>query len=364
MKRIKTLLKGIGILLGLFLLYVIIVLVHGTITDYQPEEKLELKADITASEGVIQDSVLSFLIWNVGYGGLGAESDFFYDTGGMLFSGGKSVRPDRDVVEKNVKGAEQFLQQTKADFFLLQEVDRQSKRSYFIDQTDRLEATKPGFASWFALNYNSPRVPLPVFEPWHVYGKTHSGLLTLSKWQATASSRYQLPGDYAWPTRIFQLDRCAAQHRYPLGNGKELVVLNIHNSAYDKGGELKKQQMAFLKEMLLDEYEQGNYVVVGGDWNQCPPYFRADTFMPGQSEGYEPISIPSDFLPENWMWVYDPTVPTNRKVSDPFKAGKTFVTLIDFFLISPNVRVKTVKGLDYQFQFSDHQPVWMEVELL
>ena len=67
--------------------------------------------------------------------------------------------------------------------------------------------------------------------------------------------------------------------------------------------------------------------------------------------------------PADWQWVYDPTVPTNRKVRTPYVAGKSFITLIDFFLISPNVRARTVKGLDQQFRFSDHQPVWMEVEL-
>jgi endonuclease/exonuclease/phosphatase family metal-dependent hydrolase len=32
-------------------------------------------------------------------------------------------------------------------------------------------------------------------------------------------------------------------------------------------------------------------------------------------------------------------------------------------LISPNLTAKQVKTIDQQFRFSDHQPVWMEVEL-
>jgi endonuclease/exonuclease/phosphatase family metal-dependent hydrolase len=140
-------------------------------------------------------------------------------------------------------------------------------------------------------------------------------------------------------------------------------VINIHNSAYDDGS-LKAQQMVFLQELFLREYAKGNYVIAGGDWNQCPPFFAYDRFMPGQGQGYEQQNVNPDLLPADWQWVYDPTVPTNRKVSDPFVKGQTFVTLIDFFLVSPNIRVTKARGIDLGFQFSDHQPVWMEVELL
>jgi len=71
------------------------------------------------------------------------------------------------------------------------------------------------------------------------------------------------------------LDRCFLVNRYPLKNGKELLIVNTHNSAYDNGT-LKKQEMAFLKQWLLDENNKGNYIVVGGDWNQCPPRFKPD----------------------------------------------------------------------------------------
>ncbi len=108
---------------------------------------------------------------------------------------------------------------------------------------------------------------------------------------------------------------------------------------------------------------QADYVVLGGDWNQCPPYFRFDTFMPGNTQGYQQGNVPDDMFPEDWRFAFDPTIPTNRKCRDPYEAGKTFVTLIDFFLVSPNVQIRSVKCLDQKFRNSDHQPVWMEVAL-
>jgi endonuclease/exonuclease/phosphatase family metal-dependent hydrolase len=361
----KRALRFIGLLALIFLLYVVVVLVHGTVTDYQPEDVIELEVTHPSSTPTtIQDSTLRFVIWNLGYGALGAESNFFFDKSGMFRSKGRMVRPAETLVRKNVEGIYTTLRSIPADFYLLQEVDYESKRSYFINQFTGVKELFPSYASFFATNYLSPRVPIPILEPWKAYGAVKSGLGTYSRFIPTSATRYQLPGAFSWPMRNFQLDRCVAVAHFPLANGKELVVLNVHNSAYDKTGELKKQQMDFLREYLLELYEAGHYVVVGGDWNQCPPFFQFDAFMPGQSGDYSQINIEADFLPSDWMWVYDPTVPTNRKVGDVYAKGETFVTLIDFFLISPNIRALDISTVDLDFQFSDHQPVYLEVSLL
>lgn len=360
----KKALKYLLLLLLLLVLYVAAVLVHGTLTDWKPEQVLPLQAEQNAAPAVISDSVLSFITWNLGYGGLGAESNFFYDSGNMFFSNGRMVRADKALVEKNIGGDTLFMENTPADFYLFQEVDYRSKRSYDINQFKVIEKELPGYASFFAPNYRAPRVPIPIFEPWKAYGHVESGLATYSRFQPQSAVRFQLPGEYPWPDRIFQLDRCAAVHRFGLEGGRELVVVNVHNSAYDKTGELKRQQMAFLKAFFLEEYAKGHYVIVGGDWNQCPPYFEFNRFSPGDSDGYSQINIEADFLPADWQWIYDPTLPTNRKVKDKYIPGESFITIIDFFLISPNVKVLLVKGIDQQFRFSDHQPVWMEVLLL
>lgn len=357
----KFVIKPLALLLGLFVLYIIVVLVHGTLTDYQPEDESVLEPLGGSATEVLEDSILSFTIWNLGYGGLGEESELFYDSRGSLFAGGKMIRSPRPYVEKNVEGARQFVASIKSDFFLFQEIDRSSKRSYFVDQVNTIQKELPDYASFFAPNYKVQRVPIPILEPWHVYGKTNSGLATYARFQPESSLRLSLPGAFSWPTRIFQLDRCAALHRFKHANGKELVVLNIHLSAYDADGALKMAQIDFIRKLAIEEYQKGNYVVIGGDWNLCPPFFKFDGFMPGQSQGYSQINIEPDFFPSDWRWVYDPTVPTNRKTKTSYQAGKTFITLIDFFLISPNLKVRSVKGLDQGFRFSDHQPVWMEV---
>lgn len=348
----------------LFTLYIIVILIWGTCRDYQPANSLSLPVLQPAGQPEIADSILTFTTWNLGYGGLGAESDFFYDNDHFFISAGQTIRSARPLVDKNVSGILQTVRSTKSDFFLLQEVDHASRRSYYINQVDQLSTQHADYAAVFAPNFIVPFVPIPLLEPWRAYGRTHSGLLSMSRFGPSENIRLQLPGSFSWPTRIFQLDRCVLVQRFPVAGGKELTVLNIHNSAYDADGLLKRQQMAFLRELLLEEYQHGRYVIAGGDWNECPPYFRFDGFMPGQSQGYTQSNIPDDFLPPGWTWVYDPTLPTNRKTRAPYQPGASFVTLIDFFLISPNVQVKQVKTLHQDFRFSDHQPVWMEVRLL
>lgn len=357
----KWIIRGTAGILLLFVVYLAYVLTVGTWTEYEGVDREAMPLLQESSQERLSDSVVSVAIWNLGYGGLGAESDFFYESNSWV-SGGRMIRPSRDLVDKNINGMEQFMRQTEADFFLFQEVDRASRRSYYSDILDSVRLQKAGFYAGYAVNYRVQRVPVPLLEPWRAYGRVESGLATVARYQPSSSLRLQLPGAFSWPTRIFSLDRCAAVHRFPTAKGNELVLINVHNSAYDDGS-LKQQQMAFLKELFLEEYEKGNYVIAGGDWNQCPPYFRFDGFMPGQSGSYLQENIPADFLPADWQWVYDPTQPTNRKINEPFQPGETFVTLIDFFLISPNLQVLQVKGLPQGFRYSDHQPVWMEVAL-
>lgn len=354
---------GLGVVL-LLLVYLGIILIHGSLTDWTPALRQPLVELQRAKLDTVRDSVITVVTWNMGYAGLGAESDFFYEGSGGLLALGKDVRPAAAVVEKNLAGAEQFVRQTQVDFFLLQEVDSASRRSYFTHQLDSLRAPRPDYAAHYAPNYRVNRVPVPLLEPWRAYGSVASGLLSLARYQPIDGERLQLPGAFGWPKRVFQLDRCVALQRFQTAWGRQLVVINAHLSAHDGDGALKRAEMAYLRELVLREYEAGHYVIVGADWNQVPPYFPYDTFSPGNTQGYTQQSIDAEYLPADWQWVYDPTVASNRKTRTPYDAEQSFTTIIDFFLLSPNMRARQVRLLNQQFQFSDHQPVYLEAELL
>ncbi len=356
--------KILGYFFFFFLCYVCAVLLHATYTDFVPEGISELAIENNQAQIRIQDSTLSFSSWNIGYAGLGKESDFFYNGGGFFTSGGKMVRSPKKLVEKNIAGVRASMQKIKSDFMLFQEVDFNSCRSYHSNQEAMLQSDLEKYARTSAVNFDVNRIPTPILEPWNIYGEANSGLSTFSRFLPSQAERHQLPGRFSWPNSLFLLDRCLALHRYPTDWGKDLVLVHLHNSAYDKDGSIKKVQMNYLKDLILKEYQSGNYVVVGGDWNQCPPGFAFDTFHPGTPKYSANPNIDANFLPTDWTWVYDPSVPTIRNSAVIYEAGKTFTTLIDFFLISPNVKALNIKGLDQGFDFSDHQSIRMEVRLL
>ena len=71
-------------------------LLHATYTNYTPPPTESLDTQGSANDTLSNE--LSFLIWNIGYAGLGKESDFFYD-------GGKMSIPTREMSQKNLQGA-------------------------------------------------------------------------------------------------------------------------------------------------------------------------------------------------------------------------------------------------------------------
>ncbi len=338
----------------LFGMYVVGMLLFGTLTDFKPKDRIVLSEENIQKKELL-DSTISFINWNIGYGSLGKKADFFLD-------GGEKIRSPKIDFNKYIKGIASFISSQKdKDFIFLQEVDKNSKRSFFTNEYDIFAKDLENHSAVFAENFKVKYIPVPLTST-SPLGKVQSGLATFSKYASTENIRLQYPGEYEWPKRIFHLDRCLLLKRISLKNGKDLVLINSHNSAYD-GGVLKPLEMKFLKKLLLEEYNKGNYVVVGADWNQCPPDFAYDTFAKGNAEDYFQSNISEDFLPKEWQWVYDKNTATNRKLSAPYKKGETFTTLIDFYLVSPNVEVLEVKTIDLDFAFSDHQPVSMEVSL-
>lgn len=332
----KKVLKLTLILILIPLIWVGGNLVYGTLTDFKPpkEEVLQIEA-VNAQR---PDSIIQIFNWNIGYCGLGEESDFFYD-------GGSTVRMEQSIVQKNLNGVMNTLKYyDDADIILLQEVDTLSKRSWELNEYSDIAQILPEHNRSFALNYNVNFIPIPLTDP---MGKVMGGLATYNRFTVTSAVRHQFPSSYAWPNSIYFLDRCFMVQRMPY-NDVELVVINTHNSAYDDGS-LKKAEMDFLKDFLKIEEEKGNYIIVGGDWNQHAP-------------GTGDRQVPTDYI-DGWNWFYDTSFPTNRSLEKAYVAGETKTQVIDFFLCSPNIELVEVNVINLDFKFSDHQPVLLTVKL-
>lgn len=352
MSKTKKVRKGAGMVLLFLAGILLLALIWLTIREYRPEAE-ETLAVPSGTETPAPGSSLEILTFNTGYAGLDKTQDFFMD-------GGSQVQPDsRQEVEENLQGIAGILKEHPADVYFLQEVDLDSKRSYRIDQQAYYQENLdlPGV---FACNFKCDFIPYPL-PP---IGKVESGILTMTDLAVSSASRISLPESFSWPVKTCNLKRCMLETRIPLtGTDRELVLINFHLEAYDSGeGKIRQSQM--LAEKLQKEYEAGNYVIAGGDFNQT--FEGIDKYPLKDTDNWAPGVIGEDSLPEHFSFAVDDSYPTCRLLNEPYSGSfdTAQVYVLDGFLVSDNIKVNQVSVINTDFAYTDHQPVRLEVRLL
>ena len=342
-------------LLLIVFLAVVCVLGWLTMTEYLPAPIEDEPVGRYGDTGrVLPGEELTVLSWNIGYGGLGKNEDFFMD-------GGKKSKPDdQNTVHAYLDGIYSTIAMNVPDLVLLQEVDSDSARTYGLDERKLLS---PGMrCDSYALNYSCPFVPVP----WPPIARVNSGLYTMSRdLTIDSSERISLPCPFSWPLRIANLKRCLLVSYLPIeGSDKQLVLVNLHLEAYDDG-EGKIAQTNQLRDFITGEYAKGNYVIAGGDFNQVFPGSLA-VYPNAHPQNWEPGVLDENLLPAGWTLAYDLTTPTCRLLNQPYDpsdmAGTQYY-VIDGLILSPNVELQEAKTLDESFANSDHNPVLLKVAL-
>ncbi len=346
--------KIIKVLLGLLLLVVLAaggLLGYLSLTEYRPDdiEPLEV-VQAARKDNVRVGERLDVLSFNTGYCGLGREQDFFMD-------GGSMVRPrSEEDVRANLNGILSELVRQNVDIYLLQEVDFDSWRSYYTNQADTY---RHGLSLNMACAYNFKCEFVPY--PWPPLGKVESGLVTFTGLNVTEATRESLPVPFSWPVSMANLKRCLLIERVPVeGTDRELVIINLHLEAYDDG-EGKRAQTEQLMQILAAEYRNGNYVIAGGDFNQT---FEGAASYPLLDESFwQPGKVYVSDLPNGFSFVYDDATPTCRLLNKPYDGERKNAQfyVIDGFIVSDNLKVNLIETVDLNFQYSDHNPVLLQV---
>lgn len=337
----------IVVLIGLFFAYL-------TLKNPKHDSIEALSIENPKTKKIELSKPITLTTFNIGYGGLGKDADFFAD-------GGKSSRAiSQEVVENNLEGIQHFIKQNNADIYLLQEVDVKSSRSFKTNQLELLKALLPQHTSTFAYNYNATWVPVPLFNP---MGYANSGLLTFSKYGISNANRHELNGQESWPVILAELDRCFTENIIPVDETRNLYVINLHLSAYDKGGLLREKQIKHVKEYMVSKYKEGHYVILGGDYNQQLnlSQMNESDFIKNWPEWLQ--TIPKDLVETGFQLGYDPNTTTVRDLKTPYVKGETFEATIDGFLVSPNINIVEIKGHNLGFINSDHNPVSITITL-
>ena len=326
------------------------------LAEYKPadRERVSVYAINKDLDNVQQGETVTIYSWNIGYAGLGKESDFFMDGGEMVDP------PSQEIVEKNMDGILAYIKsQGDADVWLMQEVDKNSARTQGMDQYKKIQAWIHN-SSAFAYNYKAAFVPYPL-PP---IDRVESGIATYSSLAMSSNmERISLPCPFSWPARVAQIKRCLLVTRMPVeGSDKELVIINLHLEAYDDG-EGKAAQTQVLLEVLQEEYAKGNYVIAGGDFNQSFPGVL-EQYPIEDAEKWTPGVLEQSILPEGWQFAYDSSAATCRLLDKPYK-NNCQLYVIDGFILSPNVKLESVKTDDsMNFEYSDHNPVRLDVTLI
>lgn len=350
-----ALLKFIGVLL-----LIVILLVGGMIgflsaTEYKPDDVTAVDVEGNGALELAAGDTLKVMSWNIGYGALGDNADFFMDGGEMVKTA------DLDRVNSNMEGVINEISAESPDILFLQEVDKDSSRSEHVNEYDLIGSALADYNSSFANNFKVAFLPYPV-PP---IGKVDSGIATFSSYNVSGAERVQLPIPFKWPIRMANLKRCVLVSRVPIADSdKELVLMNLHLEAYDDGsGKVAQTQM--LEELLQAEAEKGNYVIAGGDFNQI--FSSADTgAYPAQPGKWQAGEIDVSTIDGDWQYLMDEAVPSCRSLDQPYKGAdlSSFqYYLIDGFIVSGNIDVESLANSDLGFVVSDHNPVVMELKL-
>lgn len=382
----KRTLKIVGCVVGALVLVVVAYIIYVMATYYrlgdnlaletEPPENGQVAAQITltgtaqdSSDGQVttnaslesSDHVFTIVSANLGFGAYGPDFDFFMD------GGTGSVAPSAQYVTDNVNASAEAIGQLDPDLVLFQEVDIDATRSCGVDEYALLRDDYPAMCSVFAQNYDSAFLAWPLYAP---HGKNKAGMVTFARYQLSDSIRRSLPISESL-SKFLDLDRCYSISRIQVSNGRELVVFNVHLSAYGADEEVLEGQRAMLFEDMQAERAAGNYVIAGGDFNHDmigvsnEVYNNVTDTEASWAKPFDFASVPDGFSvaskAELDAGTFD-SAATCRDAGRPYD-GTNDRWVMDAFIYSDNITCIEQRTLDLDFAYSDHNPVYLRFSL-
>lgn len=332
-------------------------LTYASITTLKVKDVEEIEAIHLSDKEVNKDEEISILTWNIGYGCLGEKADFYMD-------GGTQVRGEsEEIMRENISAITSKILEINPDITFMQEIDLDSYRSFYVNQLELINDAFKGqkYDDTFACNYKAGFVPIPLYEP---MGRVNAGIGIFTKFEIEGATRVQLPIPFKWPVNLFNLKRCLLVNRINIsGSDKQLVLICFHLEAYDDGAG-KEKQLKQMMDIIDEEYNKGNYVIAGGDFNQTISSINYEKY-PKMNDWVCPV-IEVEKYP-NCTFRMDDSTPTCRSLYKPYynsdKENHQYY-MIDGFVVSKNVTIDTFETLNLGFVNSDHNPVYMKFRLI
>lgn len=324
---------------------------------HRVQDNLELEVESIPSAAMQKGKPYTILSWNIGFGAYEDDYDFFMD------GGKQSWAKSREALHANMTDIASLIAEQNADLYIIQEIDIDGTRSYHIDESEYLKSALTGYSYSFAENWDSPFIIIPLDHP---HGANYAGIMTFSRFGMTSALRRSLPVENT-AMKFVGLDRCYSVSRIPAEDGKELVLINFHLSAYTSDGKIAFEQLEMVLSDMQAEYEKGNWCIAGGDFNKDLIGGGSEKFGVVGSEVNWAQPIPPEIFEGTGITLIGPydadnPVPSARNADAPYWKGQYQVT-IDGFMVTPNVKVLESHVVDTGFAYSDHNPVGMSFVL-
>jgi endonuclease/exonuclease/phosphatase family metal-dependent hydrolase len=292
------------------------------------------------------------LSWNVQFAA-SREPHFFYD-------GGNAVGVTRETVERTLERLATELLEADADVVLLQEVDRRSRRTAFIDQhaelLRRVAYPMHAAAPYWRVRY----VPFPSHER---IGRVHMDLSAFSRLKILEARRFPLArlAEPAW-RRAFNLRRGVLEIDVATEIGA-MRIFDVHLSAFSRGDGTLDRQVGELLQRLVETDAARIPWIMAGDLNALPPGDDASRLR--DAFEYPEATSPIAPLLDRWRC----PIPPGRLLDPAFRTylppgAADADRILDWVLVSEGIAVEGFQVRKPPGDPSDHRPLQLDARLM
>jgi len=196
------------------------------------------------------DSIFSIITYNIGY------------LSGM--TNNLAVEKPKSLFNNNLQTSLTQFKKINADIIAFQEIDFDSKRSYYINQQNEIAKLGYNFVGE-TINWDKKYLPFPYFPISMHFGKILSGQSILSKYRIIKQERFPLERNKtnAFYYDAFYIDRLAQIVKINI-QSETLVLINVHLEAFHQETRLKQTKKII---ELYNRYRNEFPTILLGDFN-------------------------------------------------------------------------------------------------
>jgi endonuclease/exonuclease/phosphatase family metal-dependent hydrolase len=261
-----------------------------------------------------------------------------------------AVDRTNNFFDKNMIKVMDRLEYHNPDFIAFQEIDYNSKRSFYVDQLETIASSVGYRFGAQQINWDKRYLPFPYWPIKHHFGKIVSGQAILSKYPILSDKRVLLQAPEApFYRKAFYIDRLLQISKIDLG-GTTLILMNLHLEAFDQTTRVVQAKKVL---GLVRQYAKDYPVILAGDFNSDPIYSDVD------NQDQEPtISFFLD-APEIFSASISGYPISKSKVQPTFPADNPVEKLDYIFYTADKIEILDFKVLKDFGTSSDHLPVLM-----